>query len=167
VDLAVRLGLNTGIVVVGRIGDNLRMDYTAVGDTTHLAARMPQLADPGTILVTEATARLVTVYVRLEVLEPVAIKGRTEPVTPYRVVALGRRRSPLDGLEDRALSRFVGRERELAILHELLAQVEAGQGQIVGIVGEPSVGKSRLLLEFRRTLADSPPSSSRASGPWR
>ena len=154
VDLAVRLGLNTGFVVVGRIGDNLRMDYTAVGDTTHLAARMQQLADPGTILVTEATARLVTGYVRLEVLEPVAVKGRPEPLTPYKVVALGRRRSPLDGLEERALSRFVGRTRDLATLHELLALVEAGQGQVVGLVGEPGVGKSRLLLEFRRSLAD-------------
>jgi hypothetical protein len=153
VDLAMRLGLNTGFVVVGRIGNNLRMDYTAVGDTTHLAARMQQLAEPGTILVTEATARLVTGYVRLEVLEPVSVKGRTEPLTPYKVVALGRRRSPLDGLEERALSRFVGRERELAALHELLAQVEAGQGQVAGIVGEPGVGKSRLLLEFRRSLA--------------
>src|SRR5262249_59477215 len=108
VDLAVRLGLNTGFVVVGRIGDNLRMDYTAIGDTTHLAARMQQLADPGDILVTEATARLVTGYVRLEALEPASIKGRSDPMTPYKVVALGRRRSPRDGLGDRLLSRFVG-----------------------------------------------------------
>ncbi len=152
-ELTVRLGLNTGFVVVGRIGDNLRMDYTAVGDTTHLAARMQQLGEPGDILVTEATARLVTGYVRLEVLEPVAVKGRTEPLTPYKVVALGRRRSPLEGLEERALSRFVGREREVATLQELLAEVEAGRGQVVGIVGEPGVGKSRLLIEFRRSLA--------------
>jgi AAA ATPase domain/Adenylate and Guanylate cyclase catalytic domain len=148
------MGLNTGFVVVGAIGDNLRMDYTAVGDTTHLAARLQQLAQPDTILVGETTARLVTGYVRLAPLDPVSIKGLSDAVTMYRVE--GRRRSPLDGVDERALTPFVGRDRELATLKNVLEQSEAGEGQLVGIVGEPGVGKSRLLLEFRRSVADRP-----------
>ncbi|MBI4588589.1 MAG: AAA family ATPase [Candidatus Rokubacteria bacterium] len=152
-DLAVRMGLNTGPVVVGKIGDNLRMDYTAVGDTTHLAARLQQLAEPGAILIGEATYRLVQGDVRAETLGALQVRGKTEPVTPYRVTALSPRRSPLDAVGARVLSPFVGRERELAALGDALAQVERGQGQIVGMVGEPGVGKSRLLYEFRRGLA--------------
>jgi class 3 adenylate cyclase len=152
--LSMRMGLNTGLVVVGSIGDNLRMDYTAVGDTTNLAARLQQLAQPGTILLSETTARLVRSEARLEALEPVQVKGKTEPVTAWRVLGRLPRRSPLAGREERALSPFVGRERELAALHELLAQVEAGQGQVVGLVGEAGVGKSRLLFEFRQRLRD-------------
>ena len=152
VRLNVRMGLHTGFVVVGAIGDNLRMDYTAVGDTTHLAARLQQHAEPGTILVSDATARLVEGYVELEALAPLTVKGKTEPVSAFRVVGLGKRRSSLEGREQRALSRFVGRERELAALRDVLARVERGQGQVVGIVGEPGVGKSRLLLELRRSL---------------
>ncbi|MBI4611134.1 MAG: adenylate/guanylate cyclase domain-containing protein, partial [Candidatus Rokubacteria bacterium] len=151
-DLALRMGLNTGPVVVGKIGDNLRMDYTAIGDTTHLAARLQQLAEPDAILVSEATRRLVRGYVRLEALEPVQIKGKTERITAYKVLGVGPRRSPLEPIGERPLSRFVGRERELAALHDLLAQIERGQGQVVGIVGEPGVGKSRFLYEFRQSL---------------
>ena len=80
VDLRLRLGVNTGPVVVGRIGDDLRMDYTAIGDTTHLAARLQALAEPGNVLVSESTHRAVQGYVRTEALGPVAIKGRAEPV---------------------------------------------------------------------------------------
>jgi class 3 adenylate cyclase len=152
--LSVRMGLNTGLVVVGSIGDNLRTDYTAVGDTTNLAARLQQLAEPGTILLSETTARLVRSEVRLEALEPVQVKGKTEPVVASRVLGSRPRRSPLAGREERALSPFVGRERESTTLHELLTQVEAGQGQVVGLVGEAGVGKSRLLFEFRQRLRD-------------
>src|SRR5215831_8550673 len=152
--LSVRMGLNTGLVVVGSIGDNLRMDYTAVGDTTNLAARLQQLAEPGAILLSETTARLVRSEVRLEALEPAYVKGKTEPVVASRVLGPRPRRSPLAGLEERALSPFVGRERELTTLHELLVQIEAGQGQVVGLVGEAGVGKSRLLFEFRQCLSD-------------
>src|SRR5215510_9114263 len=152
--LSVRMGLNTGLVVVGSIGDNLRMDYTAVGDTTNLAARLQQLAEPGTILLSETTARLVRSEVRLEALAPVQVKGKTAPVVASRVLGPRPRRSPLAGLEERSLSPFVGRERELTALHELLAQAEVGQGQVVGLVGEAGVGKSRLLFEFRQRLSD-------------
>jgi class 3 adenylate cyclase/tetratricopeptide (TPR) repeat protein len=152
-ELTVRMGLNTGAVVVGKIGDNLRMDYTAVGDTTHLAFRLQQLAEPGAILISEATFRFVRGFVRSETIELLAVKGKTEPVTAYRLVGLAPRRSSLEAVGERPFSRFVGRERELAALDDLLKQAEAGQGQVVGIVGEPGVGKSRLLYEFQRRLA--------------
>jgi class 3 adenylate cyclase/tetratricopeptide (TPR) repeat protein len=152
VELMARMGLNTGPVVVGSIGDNLRMDYTAVGDTTNLAARLQQLAEPGTILVSATTAHLVQKHMYIEALGPVRVKGKTTPVTVYRVKGRRPRRSSTTMLAERTLSRFVGREAELATLHALLAQVEAGEGQVVGMVGEAGVGKSRLLYEFRRQL---------------
>ncbi len=146
------MGLNTGLVVVGSIGNNLRMDYSAIGDTTNLAARLQQLAEPGMILVSEATRRLVEGAVHLEALPPAQVKGKTEPVTPYNVLGTRPQRSPLASRGERALSQFVGRERELTALVELLEQVESGQGQVVGIAAEAGGGKSRLLYEFRQRL---------------
>ncbi|MBI4590620.1 MAG: AAA family ATPase [Candidatus Rokubacteria bacterium] len=151
-EIRLRQGLNTGMVVVGRIGDDLRMDYTAVGDTTHLAARVQGLAEPGTTLVTEATHRLVAGYVRTEALGPVGVKGRSEPVQVYKVVGRRRGRTRLEVSAERGLTELVGRERELGLLHDCLARVKAGRGQVVGIVGEPGVGKSRLLYELRKSL---------------
>src|SRR5262245_2076807 len=149
-----RMGLNTGLVVVGSIGNNLRMDYSAVGDITNLAARLQQLAEPGMILVSDATRRLVDSAVHLETLAPTQVKGKTEPVTPYKVLGTRPQRSPLASRgEERVLSQFVGRERELDALEALLEQVESGQGQVVGIVAEAGGGKSRLLYEFRQCLA--------------
>ncbi len=153
-EIEARIGLNTGPVVVGTIGDNLRMDYTAVGDTTNLAARLQQHAAPGAILLSEATGRLVRGYVRLEPLPPLQVKGKTEAVGAFRILGLGTRRSPLDGREDRPLSPFVGRGREMATLRDVLADVEAGRGQVIGLVGEAGVGKSRVVYEFRRGLAE-------------
>jgi class 3 adenylate cyclase/predicted ATPase len=147
-----RMGLNSGLVVVGSIGDNLRMDYSAIGDTTNLAARLQQLAEPGTMLVSESTSRLVQEYVRLEALESVQVKGKTEPVSIYKVIGTLPRRSPIVSRSERTLSPFVGRERELATLEAVFAQVEAGHGQVVGIVAEAGGGKSRLLYEFRQRL---------------
>lgn len=151
--LAVRMGLNTGRVVVGKIGDDLRMDYTAVGDTTHLAARLQQSAEPGAILVSEATRRLVAGHVELERLGLIPVKGRPEPVEAHRVLGRSARRSPLEMAAARRLTRFVGRQRELATLHDLLAEAGEGRGQVVGVVGEPGIGKSRLVHEFRESLA--------------
>ena len=153
ISLTVRMGLHTGFVIVGAIGDNLRMDYTAVGDTTHLAARLQQLAEPGVILASEATWRLVEGYVQGERVGPVQVKGRSEPVVVVRLLGVGSRRSSLEGWGPQGLSHFVGRDRELEALLDLFAAVEEGRGQAVGIVGEPGVGKSRLLLEFRQGLA--------------
>jgi len=152
VELAVRMGLNTGPVVVGKIGDNLRMDYTAVGDTTNLAARLQQLAQAGAILLGEATADLVKRDLIAEPLGRHLLKGRTDPVSVYGVVGLRRRRSVLELLGDRSLSLFVGRQRELDTMLELFAEVARGRGQVVGIVGDAGIGKSRLLFELRRTL---------------
>ena len=156
ITLTVRMGLHTGFVVVGAIGDNLRMDYTAVGDTTHLAARLQQRAEPGAILASEATWRLVEGYVHGELLGPVPVKGLRKPVVVHRLTGVGPRRSPLEGLGPQALSHFVGRDRELEALLDLFDAAREGRGQALGIVGEPGVGKSRLLLEFRHRLRSRP-----------
>jgi class 3 adenylate cyclase/tetratricopeptide (TPR) repeat protein len=156
VPVSLRQGLHTGFVVVGAIGDNLRMDYTAVGDTTHLAARLQQMAEPGAILVSEATARLVRGYVGLDARGTVAVRGLSAPVPVHAITGRGHRRSPLEVPGGRPLSQFVGRDRELRALRDLLAEVEAERGQAVGVVGEPGVGKSRLLLELQHALSGRP-----------
>jgi class 3 adenylate cyclase/tetratricopeptide (TPR) repeat protein len=155
-DLAVRMGVNTGFVVVGRIGDNLRMDYTAIGDTTNLAARLQQLAEPGAILLSDTTHRMLHGAMRTERLAPMHVKGKAEPVTAYRLLGLAPRRSPVEERDARTLADFVGREREMGVLRDLWAQVVGEQGQVVGIAGEPGIGKSRLLYEFRRALGGTP-----------
>jgi predicted ATPase/class 3 adenylate cyclase len=154
VEVRLRLGLNGGPVVVGRIGDDLRMDYTAVGDTTHLASRMQTLAEPGTILVTEATHKLVEGHVRSEALGPVQVKGRSDPVSVFRIVGRRRRRTRLEISAEAGLTQLVGRARERDLLCDLLARVQSGQGQVVGIVGEAGVGKSRLVHEFRKSVKE-------------
>src|SRR5262245_7678961 len=154
VPCAFRMGLNSGLVVVGSIGDNLRMDYSAVGDTTNLAARLQQAAEPDTILIGESTCRLVQEYVRVQAIQPLQVKGKTDPVTSYRVIGTVPHGSPLVTRGERPLSAFVGREREVAILQTLFAQVETDRGQVIEIVAEAGGGKSRLLYEFRQRLDD-------------
>lgn len=149
-DLHVRMGLNTGWVVVGGIGDHLRRDYTAVGDTTNLAARLQQLAEPGAILVSDTTCRALQGEVQLEALPPTRVKGKEEPVQAYRVLGIGVRPSDETVLDSTALSPFVGRRREMEVLEELREQAAGGAGQVVSLVGEAGAGKSRLLYEFRR-----------------
>ncbi|WP_089721733.1 ATP-binding protein [Candidatus Entotheonella palauensis] len=151
-----RVGLNTGMVVVGRIGDNLRMDYTAIGNTTNLAARLEAMAEPGTILISRTTYRLIEAYVHAEALGPVEIKGQRQPIFVYQVTGRQRWRSRLEINAERGLTTLVGRQRELAQLHQCMARVQAGCGQVVGIVGEAGIGKARLLYEFRRSLGDAP-----------
>jgi class 3 adenylate cyclase/tetratricopeptide (TPR) repeat protein len=152
IEIHLRIGLNSGLVVVGRIGDDLRMDYTAIGDTTNLAARMQVLAEPGTILITEATYRLAEGYIRSEPLGAVQVKGRSDPVIAYRVTGRRARRTRLELSAERGLTPLVGREQELELLHDRLVRAKAGHGQVVGIMGEPGAGKSRLLYEFRKML---------------
>jgi class 3 adenylate cyclase/tetratricopeptide (TPR) repeat protein len=152
VEIRVRVGLNTGLVFVGRIGDDLRMDYTAVGDVTNLAARMQALAEPGTILVTEATHRLIEGYVRIEALGRKPIKGRDEPVAVFRVAGRRRARSRFDLSAERGLTQLAGRSRELETLRVCFERAKGGHGQTIAVAGEAGVGKSRLLLEFRRSL---------------
>jgi class 3 adenylate cyclase/tetratricopeptide (TPR) repeat protein len=151
--LGARVGINTGFVVVGAIGDNLRMDYTAIGDTTNVAARLQQLAEPGTILISEATRLAARGVAEVETLPPLTVKGKTEAIAAHRVIGVAPPRSSVDALAERELSPFVGRDEELATLQRLFAAASLGRGQVVGIVGEPGLGKSRLLLEFRRAAA--------------
>ena len=154
VECRFRMGINSGLVVVASIGDNLRMDYTAVGDATNLASRLQTQSEPGDIFVSETTARLVEGDIRLEALSPLEVKGKSEPVSAYKVIGALPRRSPIVSRSERILSQFVGRERELATLEALFAQVASGNGQVIGIVAEAGQGKSRLLYEFRQRLAN-------------
>jgi len=150
----VRQGLNTGLVVVGSIGDDLRMDYTAVGDTTNVAARMQQAAGPGHVVASEATHRLVAGYFEMESLGALALKGKAEAMPAWDVVSahLARTRFELD--TDRGLTPLVGRERELDLLQDAFARSAAGQAHTVFVVGEAGIGKSRLLHEFHQRVGD-------------
>jgi class 3 adenylate cyclase/tetratricopeptide (TPR) repeat protein len=156
IEIKVRMGLNTGWVVVGGIGDHLRMDYTAVGDTTNLAARLQQIAEPGVVLISESTWRMVQGEVQVEALTPTQVKGKAEPIKAFRVIGLGATQAEHTVLGGGVLTPFVGRERELAVLDELREQAESGQGQVVGIAGEAGSGKSRLLFEMRRRAWGAP-----------
>jgi class 3 adenylate cyclase/tetratricopeptide (TPR) repeat protein len=150
VDFRVRLGLNTGRVVVGAIGDNLRMDYTAVGDTTNTAARMQQLAEPGQIVLAEATHRLIAPYFETRALGSVKVKNRARPVAAWALVGARGGVSRLDARAARGLSPFVSRDDALAALERAWTAARGGRGQAAFVVGDPGLGKSRLLLEFRQ-----------------
>ena len=151
--LAVGIGLHTGLVVVGARGEDGRGLFTAVGPTTHLATHLQHLAEPGIILLlSEAMCRLLAKYVNVELFGQPCTTDQTVSAPAYKLIGLAPRRSPVVQREGRVLSRFVGRQREFAALHTLLAQAESGQGQVVGMVGEVGLGKSRLLDEFRQSL---------------
>jgi class 3 adenylate cyclase/tetratricopeptide (TPR) repeat protein len=181
-----RIALSTGRVAVGQIGTGAERRLSAVGETTTVAGLLQQQAEPGTIVIGPATARMVAGYVRLVELGPVALTGVDGPVEAFRVTGVGPRRSPIEGLGARPLSDFVGRDLEMSTLHHVLdqaavspelsarpvlgefigrddalaalrgplAKVEAGHGQVVGVIGEPGIGKSRLVYEFRRSLGE-------------
>ncbi len=151
--LTTRMGINSGMVVLGNLGDEVAVNFTAIGDAINVAARLEAAAAPGEILISEATARLVAGYVRTQPLGPVDLRGREAAVNAHRVVGHGRRRSPLGDAGGAGLSAFVGRERQLSALNDLLDEVREGRGQVVGVVGEPGMGKTRLVSEFRRGLA--------------
>jgi class 3 adenylate cyclase len=143
-----RMGINSGDVVIGRIGDDLRTDYTAQGHTVGLAQRMEQLAEPGTICLTMHTRRLVEGYFRLRDLGPVAIKGASAPLEVAVLEGVGQMHTRLDVSRARGFSRFVGRAHEMEGLQGALATALDGAGQIAGVVGDAGVGKSRLCHEF-------------------
>src|SRR5262247_970083 len=146
-EMQARVGLNSGEVVVRAIGNDLHMDYSAVGQTTHLAARMEQLATPGSIRLTAATLRLAEGLVQVHALGRFPVRGMTEPVEVCELVGASALRQRLQAAAARGLTRFVGREAELAALRQALAQAGAGHGQAVAVVGEAGVGKSRLVYE--------------------
>src|SRR5262245_55411729 len=147
----IRVGLNSGEVVVRSIGSDLRMDYTAVGQTTHLAARMEQIAKPGSTLVTADTVTLAEGYVQVRPVGVVPVKGLETPTSVYELTGSVRARSRLQASAGRGLTRFVGREQELQQLAQALDRAAAGHGQAVAVVGEAGVGKSRLAWEFTRS----------------
>ncbi len=147
-DVQIRVGLNSGEVVVRAIGSDLRMDYTAVGQTTHLAARMEQLARPGTTLLTRETLALAEGFLEVKSLGPVPIKGLSEAIETYELVRASQARSRLQAIAVRGLTRFVGRDAELGSLRQAQGAARGGHGQVVAVVGEPGVGKSRLFWEL-------------------
>jgi class 3 adenylate cyclase len=148
VPLQMRIGLNAGEVVVRAIGNDLHMDYSAIGQTTHLAARMEQMALPGSILITPEVLGLVEGFVQVKALEAMPVRGLRDPVEVYEVTGAGVVRSRLQVAVARGLTPFVGRQSELETLQQALAQAQAGHGQVVAMVGDAGVGKSRLLAEF-------------------
>jgi class 3 adenylate cyclase/tetratricopeptide (TPR) repeat protein len=143
----IRIGLNAGEVVVRRIGSDLAMDYTAVGQTTHLAGRLEQLAGPGTILVTDTFVRLTEGYLHFKPLGLAAVRGLTEPVEVFELVDAEPTRGRFQAAA-RGLTRFVGRSSEFGALEKALQRARAGQGQALAVIGEPGLGKSRLFYEF-------------------
>ena len=152
--LKIRIGVHTGPVVVGTLGNDLRVEFKAVGDTVNLASRMESLAEPGTSYVTGETFKLTEGFFRFEGLGTRQVKGREEPVNVYRVIAPSSRRTRFDVSTERGLTHFVGRERELELLLDGFKRAKSGRGQVFSIIAEAGVGKSRLLYEFRKAVAN-------------
>jgi class 3 adenylate cyclase/predicted ATPase len=149
VPIQIRVGLNSGEVVVGAIGNDLKMDYTAIGQTTHLAARMEQMAMPCSIMVSDDTYELTEGYFRFKGLGPVQVRGLTGLVGAYELEGAGPLRTRLEVATSRGLVRFVGRQAEMEQMRRALELAKGGHGQIAAVVGEPGVGKSRLCYEFK------------------
>ena len=152
VDFKMRIGLNSGPVVVGSIGDDLRMDYTAMGDTTNLAARLESLAQPGTALLSANTHRMVRDFFKFKPLGGLEVKGKSEAQEAYELIGVTEVETRIEAAAAKGFTTFVGRSRELRFLKDAYEKVKSGNGQVVGIVGEAGVGKSRILLEMRNEL---------------
>jgi class 3 adenylate cyclase/tetratricopeptide (TPR) repeat protein len=152
-EFKMRIGLNSGPVIVGAIGDDLRMDYTAVGDTTNLASRMESMARPASILVSNHTHKMARDFFEFESLGKVEVKGKKEPVEAHELVKASEIETRIEAAQAKGLTEFVGRQGEMEALKEAFDKAKAGSGQVVGIVGEAGVGKSRLMLELRRILS--------------
>jgi class 3 adenylate cyclase/tetratricopeptide (TPR) repeat protein len=147
-NFSVRIGINSGEVVAGAIGEDSEPEYTAVGHTVGLAQRMEALAEPGKAYLTEHTAKLAEGYLELNDLGEFEVRGASRPIGVFELVGVGPARSRLDLARERGLSRFIGRADEMTVLEEAFEQAKQGRGAVIGIVAEPGVGKSRLCHEF-------------------
>ncbi len=154
-DFKMRIGLNSGPVIVGAIGNDLRMDYTAVGDTTNLASRMESLAKPGAILVSKKTYKITRDFFDFQPMGKVQVKGKGEPQITYQLIKAGEIETRIKASVVKGLTKFVGRKNSMGALIKTFERVRSGSGQVVGIVGEAGVGKSRLLFEFKRSMEGS------------
>jgi class 3 adenylate cyclase len=152
IPLQIRIGVNTGPVVVGPVGNDRKMDYTAIGDTTNLASRLQALAPPGGILISESTHRLVRGFFNVERVGPLGVRGKSEPVNAYAVTDWRGPSTKFRIAEERGLTPFVGRQNELSRLVEAYGRLADGRMQAVAVVGDAGSGKSRLLYEFRRRI---------------
>jgi class 3 adenylate cyclase/tetratricopeptide (TPR) repeat protein len=151
IEVQVRIGLHSGEVVVRAIGNDLTMDYDAIGPTTHLASRMEQLAPPGAIRLTADTLRLAEGLVQVRALGPIPVKGLPQPIEAFELTGAAQFRSRLQASAAAGFTRFVGRDREMDALNAALERAGAGMGQLIAVVGEPGIGKSRLYYEFVRS----------------
>jgi class 3 adenylate cyclase len=151
-DFRMRIGLNSGLVIVGSIGDDLRMDYTAVGDTTNLASRMEGMAKPGTILVSGPTHKLARDFFEFQAVGKMERKGKEEPQEVFEIIKTGKVDTRIAASVAKGLTWFVGREDSISALREAFDKARSGMGQVVGVVGDAGVGKSRLILEFINQL---------------
>ncbi len=152
IPLSFHIGINTGPVIAGMVGSDLKQDFTVMGDTVNLASRMKGTAETGTILVAESTYRLTEGYFAFEPVGEVKIRGKELPVKAYKVIGPRRIITRVEACQEKGLSPFVGRTVELQLLGRCFEQAREGHGQVVGIVGEPGVGKSRLVSKFRESL---------------
>jgi len=152
--IRMRIGIHSGLVVLGTVGNDLRVDFKAVGDTVNLASRMQELAEPGTVYVTEDTFKLTEGLFRFEAIGERQIKGKEAPVQVYQVIAASSRRTRFDVSAERGLTPFVGRDRELELLIDGFERAKEGSGQAFSIIGEAGIGKSRFLYEFRKAVSN-------------
>jgi class 3 adenylate cyclase/tetratricopeptide (TPR) repeat protein len=152
--LKMRIGIHTGLVVVGTLGNDLRVEFKAVGDTVNLASRMESLAEPGTTYISEDTFKITEGLFRVEALGEKEIKGKDKPLKVYQVIAPSSRRTRFDVSAERGLTSFVGRQRELELLLDGYERSREGRGQAISIISEAGIGKSRLLYEFRKAVTN-------------
>jgi len=152
--IKMRIGIHSGPVVIGSLGNDLRVEFKAVGDTVNIASRIEGLAEPDTTYVSGDTFKLVKGFFRFEAIGLKNIKGRSEPVKIYRVIAPSTRKTRFDVSAERGLTAMVGRERELELLLDGFKRVKSGKGQAFSIVADAGLGKSRLLYEFRKSIAN-------------